>query len=191
MNLPAHLHHYSFAEYLDLEAASNVKHEFLQGEIYGMAGGSPQHAALTLAVGAALLDRLRGGPCRTFSSDLRIRVPETGLATYPDVAVVCGPWASDPQSASTITNPKLVVEVLSKSTQDYDLGEKFEHYRRIPSLEAVLFVWQTEVRMELRSRQADGSWVTTVHPPGDTVNIGALKCSLDIDEIYRDASPVV
>ena len=88
MSASAHHHRYTFAEYLDLEGAINVKHAFLDGEIYAMAGGTPRHAALTLAVGAALHAALRGGPCRAFSSDLRVRVTATGLATYPDVAVV-------------------------------------------------------------------------------------------------------
>jgi Uma2 family endonuclease len=143
-------HAHTFAEYLALEATSNVKHEYLDGDIYAMAGGAPQHAALTLAVAAALLNALRAGPCRAFSSDLRIRVLATGFAAYPDVAVVCGPVEVDPDSNATVTNPALLVEVLSTSTQIFDLGEKFEHYQRIPSLRAVLFLWL------LPRRLADG-----------------------------------
>ncbi|HEY7375387.1 MAG TPA: Uma2 family endonuclease [Polyangia bacterium] len=189
MGAPAHLHGYTFKEYLDLESASNVKHEFLDGEIYAMAGGSPRHAALTLAVGGALLAQLRGGPCRAFSSDLRIRVAETGLATYPDVTVVCGPLTADPDSEATVTNPKVIVEVLSPSTKDYDLGEKFEHYRKIPSLQAVLYVWQTETRIESRTRGADGSWASRESRAGGTVAIDAIGCALTVDDVYRDASP--
>ncbi len=189
MGAPAHLHGYTFREYLDLEAASNVKHEFLDGEIYAMAGGTPRHAALTLAVGGALLAQLRGGPCRAFSSDLRIRVRETGLATYPDVAVVCGPLEPDPDSEATVTNPKVIVEVLSPSTKDYDLGEKFEHYRKIPALEAVLYVWQTEARIESRTRAPDGTWAAREWSAGDTVAVNAIGCKLSVDDVYRDASP--
>jgi Uma2 family endonuclease len=188
MGAPAHLHGYSFKEYLDLEGASNVKHEFLDGEIYAMAGGTPRHAALTLAVGGTLLAQLRGGPCRAFSSDLRIRVPATGLVTYPDVAVVCGPLETDPASDATVTNPAVIVEVLSGSTKDYDLGEKFEHYRQLRSLQAVLYVWQTEVRIESRVRMPDGSWESHGALAGGTVAIEAIRCSLTVDEIYRDAS---
>lgn len=187
MSAPAHLHGYTFDDYLDLESASNVKHEYLEGEIYAMAGGTPRHAALTLAVGGALLGQLRGGPCRAFSSDLRILVSATGLATYPDVAIVCGPLETAPRSEATITNPKVLVEVLSRSTQDYDLGEKFDHYRRIPSLEAVLLVWQDEVRMELRTRESDGAWSSTTFRSGDTVRIEAIACSLGVDAVFADA----
>jgi len=187
MRPPAHLHGYSFKEYLDLESASNVKHEFLDGEIYAMAGRTPRHAALTLAVGGALLAQLRGGPCRAFSSDLRVRVPETGLATYPDVTV-CGPLEADPASDATVTNPKVIVEVLSPSTKDYDLGEKFEHYRKLASLEAVLYVSQTDARIESRTRRPDGTWATQEARAGDTVAIDAIRCTLNVDDVYRDAS---
>ena len=188
MSTPAHLHGYTFAEYLELEDVSNVKHEFLEGEIYGMAGGNPRHAALSLAVGATLLMQLRGGHCRAFSSDLRVRVLETCLATYPDVTVVCGPLEHDPESNTTVTNPRVLVEVLSRSTEAYDLGEKFEHYARIPSLAAVLYVWQTEDRIEMRRREPDGTWSSSVFRAGDTVAIEAIGCSLRVDDVYQDAA---
>jgi Uma2 family endonuclease len=112
-------------------------------------------------------------------------VRATGLATYPDVAVVCGPLEADPDSDATVTNPKVLVEVLSPSTKDYDLGEKFEHYRRIPSLQAVVFVWQDEARIELRSRRQDegggDAWTAARHGSGDTVRIDAIACVLGVD----------
>jgi|SRR5688572_14598285 Uma2 family endonuclease len=190
MSAPAHLHGYTFDEYLDLESSSNVKHEYLEGEIYAMAGGTPRHAALTLAVAGALLTKLRGGPCRAFSSDLRVLVSATGLATYPDVTVVCGPLETDSRSEATVTNPKFLVEVLSRGTADYDRGEKFDHYCRIPTLSAVLFVWQDELRMELRSREPDGAWSSTEYRAGCLVPLDALGCDLSVDDVYRDASPV-
>lgn len=189
MTAPAPLHRYTFGEYLDLEAGSNVKHEYLKGEIYAMAGRTPRHAALTLTVGAALHAGLRGGPCRAFSSDLRIRVTETGLATYPDVAVVRGPLETDPDSDDTVTNPRLIVEVLSSSTEDYDRGEKFENYRRVSSLQAVVYVWQTEPRIEVRRRAGEGGdWVSTRYLIGATVPLESIGCALDVDEVYRDAA---
>jgi Uma2 family endonuclease len=189
MGAPSHLHGYSFREYLDLEAVSNVKHEYLEGDIYAMAGGTPRHAALTLAVGGALLAQLRGGPCRAFGPDLRIRIRATGLATYPDVAVVCGPIEPDPDSEVTVANPRVLVEILSGSTERYDLGEKFEHYRRMPSLHAVLYVWQDEQRMELRARQADDTWGSQMFGAGDTVPLSTIGCALLVDDVYRDVAP--
>src|SRR5262249_18055604 len=119
-------------DYLAHEEASNVKHEYLDGEIYGMAGGTPEHAALaavvTVAIGAAAGDGI------VYSSDLRIRILASGLATYPDVTLVCGPPVPDPESRSTVLNPTLVVEVLSDSTEEYDRNEKLASYQTIPSL---------------------------------------------------------
>jgi Uma2 family endonuclease len=101
-----------------------------------MGGGTPQHAALAVAVRAALLAQTRGGPCRVHSSGLRVPALATGLTTYPDVTVVCGPYESDPQDKNTIVNPGLLVEITSESTEEYGRGEKLESYRRIPALDA-------------------------------------------------------
>jgi Uma2 family endonuclease len=164
-----------------------VRHEFLEGEIYAMAGGSPLHAALAMAVGARFVDALRGGPCRVFSSDLRVRVPQTGLVTYPDVTVVCGEVKGDPGSSETVINPLAVVEVLSDSTMDYDLGEKFEHYKRLDTLKAVVYLWQTERRIEARQRDAGGAWAAAAYGAGEVAHIEALGCGLDVDAVYGDA----
>jgi len=186
MSTPAGLHRYTWADYIALEEASNVKHEFLAGEIYGMAGGTPEHAALSVAVAAALLAQLRGGPCRVYSSDLRVRVQATGLATYPDVTVVCDEPARDPESRTTIVNPRVVVEVLSDSTIDYDRGEKLTHFKQIPSLDAVIHVWHTKPQIEVHQRVGAG-WSVTEAGPGGRVNLDGLGCTLSVDDVYRDA----
>jgi len=187
MSTVARLHDYTYADYLALEAASNVKHEFLAGEIYGMAGGTPEHAALSVAVSAALLGQLRGGPCRVFSSDLRIRVLATGLATYPDVTVVCGPAELDPESPTTVVNPRLIVEVLSDSTMEYDRGEKVAHYRQIPSLASVVLVWHTQRRFDVWSRDAAGEWSESSFVAAESAPLPGVGCTLVVDEVYRDA----
>ena len=167
---PAPRHSYTYREYLALEEASNVKHEFLNGEIYGMAGGTLEHAALAASVVSALLVSLRGSPCRVYTADLRVRVLKTGLATYPDAAVVCGETQKDPQSDATITNPKLLVQVLSESTAAYDRGEKLEHYKQIPSLQAVVLASQTSRRIELHAR-TDTGFGTTVFTDDDMLTL--------------------
>ena len=187
MVTPAVLHRYSFADYLALEEASNTKHEFLNGEIYAMAGGTPEHAALAVATSATLLAQLRGGPCRVFSSDLRVRVLATGLATYPDVTVVCGPMERDPEGAETATNPRLVVEVSSKSTEAYDRGEKLDHYRRIPSLQAVVLISHRNPEIEVWERAADGEWRPRTFLAGQTAELEAMRLRLAVDEIYAAA----
>jgi Uma2 family endonuclease len=186
MATPAALHRHSFADYLALEEASNTKHEFLNGEIYGMAGGTPEHAALSVAVSSALLSQLRGGPCRVYSSDLRVRVLATGLATYPDVTVVCGELERDPESPTTVVNPRVVVEVLSDGTEAYDRGEKLEHYRKIPSLAAVVLVSHRAPAIEVWERTPDGGWRRREAGAGQSAEIEALPARLVVDEIYRE-----
>jgi len=177
-------HHFTYAEYLALEAVSNVKHEFLDGEVYAMAGGTPTHAKLSAAVGGLLYQQLRGGTCRVYSSDLRVRVLATGLATYPDVTIVCGDLATDPENEDTAVNPCVVVEVLSNSTERFDRGEKLQHYRQIPSLGAVVLVWQREPRIEVWSRAADG-WMARASGDGETAVIPVIDCALAVDDVYR------
>jgi Uma2 family endonuclease len=186
MAIPAPRHHYSFADYLAVEAMSVVRHEFLNGAIYAMAGGSALHAALAMAAGARLLDALRGGPCRVFSSDLRVRVRPTGLATYPDVTVVCGDVSSDPDSRETVANPLVVVEVLSDSTADYDRTEKLQHYQEISSLQAVLLVDHRTTGVDLWQRD-EAAWRSQHFGAGEVVPITAIRCSVSVDEIYAAA----
>jgi len=185
MSVSHRLHRYSFRDYLGVEEVSAVKHEFLDGEIYAMAGGSVLHAVLSASALAALHAQLKGR-CRVFSSDLRIRVMATGLASYPDVTLVCGPVETDPESVDTVVNPTLVVEVLSPGTMDYDLGEKLEHYRRIPSLTAVVYIWQDKRQIEVRERR-DGAWATVAAGAGAEVSIESLACRFDVDNLYADA----
>ena len=185
MSVSVRHHRHSFKDYLAVEEVSTVKHEYLDGEIYAMAGGSVLHAALSAATLAALHRQL-AGRCRVFSSDLRVRVRATGLASYPDVTVVCGAAETDPESADTVVSPTLVVEVLSPGTMEYDLGEKFDHYRQIPSLGAVLYVWQDKRQVEVRER-AGGDWKTTTVGAGGTASISSIGCALDADALYEDA----
>lgn len=179
--------HYTFREYLAHEAASNTKHEYLDGQIYAMAGGTPEHSALIASVTTHLSNSVRGGTCRVHMADLRIRVAETGLATYPDVTVVCGPWERDPDDVHTIVNPTVIVEVLSPSTEAYDRGEKLEHYKRIPTLRACLLVAHDRREIEIWSRTDSGPWTRALTTPGATVVVDALNARLDVDTVYEDA----
>ena len=189
MAAPATLHRHSYADYLALEDASNTKHEFLDGEIYGMADGTPEHAALSVAVSSALLAQVRGGPCRIFSSDLRVRVLTTGLATYPDVTVVCGELERDPESPTTVVNPRAVVEVLSDGTEAYDRGQKLDHYRQIPSLAAVVLVSHRTPTIEVWERGPDSAWRRREFGPGQAADIQALPARLLVDEVYLGSEP--
>jgi len=149
------LHRYTYQDYVSLEEESSTRHEFLAGEIVAMAGGTPEHAAMAAEVIGQLREQIRGGSCRVFTSDLGIRVKATGLATYPDASVVCGPTERDPNKKTNVTNPRIIVEVTSDSTEDYDHGEKLTHYKQVPSLEAVVIVSHREARVDVWSRAID------------------------------------
>jgi Uma2 family endonuclease len=179
------IHHHTYEAYLEHESGSNVKHEFLDGEIYAMAGGSRQHAALAVAVSSALHRQLQGKPCVVYSSDLKVRVMATSLATYPDVTVICGPPEEDPASRQVVVNPTLVVEVTSPGTEEWDRGEKLDHYRKIPTLAGCLLVSHRERRLEILQRGSDGAWTRRSAGPGETLLLPFLDCALAVDEIYR------
>lgn len=158
MPLPHTRHHYTYEEYLAYERDSELKHEFEAGEIFAMAGGSPRHSALASRISAAL-EKSRSSECTAFQSDMRLRVLATGKATYPDVSMVCGSIELDPadRSGTTITNPILLVEVLSPSTEEVDRGSKWRDYQLIPSLQEYVLVSQ-EPRIEVYRRLPSGSW---------------------------------
>lgn len=177
---------YTLADYLAVEEMSAVRHEYLDGEIFAMAGGTPEHAALAAAVVVLLGGKLRGD-CRPYSADLRIRVAATGLATYADASVICGKPMRDPASPTHVTNPCIVVEVLSPSTADYDRGEKREHYQRIPTLHDYVLVAQDAKSVEVFSRRSDGSWDHEVKGPGETVVLSTSNVSFDVDALYAAA----
>jgi Uma2 family endonuclease len=176
---------YSFAEYLLLEEGSTVRHEFVDGLILAMAGGTPEHAALAAAVITRLSAGLVDRPCRVFSSDLRLRVLETGLATYPDAAVVCGRLETDPDSALTVTNPVVVVEVTSPSTERYDRAEKLDHYKRIRSLREVVLVAHDRVEVEVHRRDGE-RWTVHRYGPDQRAELASIGVTFPVAPLYVD-----
>ena len=186
MGYPAPSTRMSYVEYLAAEASSDVRHEFLKGEVWEMSGGTPEHAALAMAVGGELRAALRGKPCRIYSSDLRIRILETGLSTYPDVAVVCGQLATDVEDEHAALNPVVLVEILSPTTEGYDRGAKAAHYRRIPSLREYVLVSQSEPRIEVHRRTESGRWELFDARPGETIELASLGVRLDVSAVYAN-----
>jgi Uma2 family endonuclease len=176
--------HYSHAEYLALEDESSIRHEYLDGEIYAMAGGSPDHAALAATVISLIRNQLPPG-CRVFTSDLRIQVPATGLSTYPDTAVVCGRTQRAADDPLAVVNPVLLVEVTSSSTEDYDRGEKLRHYKTLPSVREVLIVSHRGARLTLHRREP-GGWTELAAESGGTIEISSLGARLAVDDVYRE-----
>lgn len=174
--------HYTYEEYLSTLEMSEVKLEYCDGVIYAMAGGTPAHAALSGATLAVLRDALRG-KCVVYTSDLRVRIEATGLSTFPDVSVVCGPVQVSSIDRNVATNPSILVEVTSRSTEDYDRGDKLNHYQQLPSLMAVLFVSHKEPRITLIERRAR-AWEEREFRAGDIVTIADPSCSLGVNDLY-------
>jgi Uma2 family endonuclease len=171
---------------LVLEAQGQQRHEFLDGHVFAMAGGTPEHGALAAAFIRELGIALRGKPCRVFSSDVRVRVTETGLTTYPDASVVCGRLETHAEDKDAIVNPVLLVEVLSDSTEGYDRGAKVAHYRRIPSLREYVLVSQNEPCIEVYRRNEHGRFELFEAGPNQSVELTSVGVRLDSSSIYEN-----
>jgi Uma2 family endonuclease len=177
----------SYGAYVAREATSELRHEFIDGEVFAMAGGTPEHSALIAAVTMALAG-LRGGPSRAFVTEVRtrIRADEHGpdVGTYPDIAVVCGSVVRDAEDPIAIVNPKVIIEVLSNSTEAYDRHGKFEHYKRLASLEDCVLVAQHEARIEHYGKRG-GAWLPSeASGLGRRVSVPSIRVTFDVDEIY-------
>lgn len=176
----------SYAEYLERERDAELKHEYRDGFAHAMAGGSPEHARLAARLIVQLSAGLAGRPCEVFSSDLRVRNVETGRSSYPDVSVVCGRIERAPDDDQAATNPQIIIEVLSDSTEVHDRGDKWRDYRRLPSLRAYVLVSQTEPLVEVYRRAGD-LWQYEAAGPGQRLRLGDedLSLELDVDQLYR------
>ena len=182
--VPQSHHDYSFADYLTLERDSEIKHEFDAGEILAMAGGTARHNALAANIVIAL-GTTRAPGCTVFQSDMRVRVVATGRAMYPDASLVCGTIEYDPEDAAhtTITNPVLIIEVLSVTTEKGDRGNKWLHYQRIPALQEYVLVSQYS-RVEIFRRKPSGTWEYFEAEEG-SVRL-ATGPTLDFSMLYTD-----
>jgi len=172
-------------EYLALDRENSTKSEFINGEMRATAGGSLRHSALAVRCGVQLNGKLEGRGCTVFSSDARVRVPSTGAYVYPDISVVCGPIVTVENTVDILTNPMLIVEVLSPSTEDCDLNGKFALYREIESVKGYLLIHSKKIATEHFSRQPDNSWIYRETKNLDcAVAIPALEISLSLDTLY-------
>jgi len=174
-----------YEAYLAREATSPTKHEYLRGQAWAMAGGTIEHARLQGAVIRELSIGLRGRPCVVLTSDARVRVDATDRTTYPDASVVCGPRESSPVDRHALTNPTVLVAVLSPETERDDRGEKFAHYRHLASLVEYVLVSQSERRIEVFRRTPEG-WILTDAVAGQSMHLRSIDVTLDVDAIYFD-----
>lgn len=172
-------------EYLELERAGDMKCEYFNGEIFAMAGASLQHNRITRNLTIALGNQVRGGPCEIFASEQRVKVDPTGLYTYPDLVVACGELQFEDRHLDTLLNPKVIIEVLSTSTAEYDRGEKFAQYRRLDSLQEYLLVSQDRCRVERYVRKGNDWMLTEFSDPEIPLPLESLGCVIRLPEIYE------
>jgi Uma2 family endonuclease len=178
--------HYSLDDYFAIETDSPIKHEYYRGEVFAMAGASVAHNHITANLLALLRNGLRGGACNAFGSDLRVCTP-SGLYTYPDVVVICGPVALVEERPDTAVNPTVLVEVLSDATCDYDRGEKFTLYKTIPTFKEYVLIEQSQVLVEHHQRGQRGAWRSRTHKRLDAgLRLSSVHLELALNEIYRE-----
>ncbi|HEX8476646.1 MAG TPA: Uma2 family endonuclease [Pyrinomonadaceae bacterium] len=180
--------YFTAEEYLALEREAEYKSEYFNGEIFAMTGASRRHNLIAANVLVALHPQLKGRPCEVYTSDMRVKVSPTGLYTYPDVVVACEKPMFDDEYTDTLLNPTVIVEVLSKSTEGYDRGRKFEQYRKLVSLSEYLLIAQDKYHVEHYVRQPDNQWLLSeTDNPQDIVNLPSIDCRLALSDIYDKA----
>jgi Uma2 family endonuclease len=175
----------SYADYLALERSTDLRHEWVDGVAYAMAGGSPAHSLLCSRILVELARILGEGPCNAYTSDLKIRPRKIRFASYADVTVVCGEVESHEDDPNAILNPTVLVEVLSDSTETWDRTGKFKRYRKLETLRDYVLVSQHERSIEVYSRGASGVWELREAGEGESAPLSAFPDGLDVDRVYR------
>ena len=175
-------------QFLENERTAEYKSEYYRGETFAMAGGSPRHARLAMRVSRPIMNRLDGRDCDAYSSDLMVLTGTDGLYTYPDVTIVCGPLVTAPDEPDLVMNPKVIVEVLSKSTETQNRGFKFQQYKQIETLKQYILVSQTEPLIESFFRDSSGAWTGYGEAKGleATLLIKCFGIEVTLNDICRD-----
>lgn len=171
--------------YLRFERNSPEKHEYYQGQVYAMAGATRNHIRIVGNVFASLHRQLLARPCEIYMTDMRVKVNDSGLYTYPDIAIVCGQAQFVDHTQDTLMNPTVLIEVLSPSTENYDRGSKFELYQALDSFKEYLLVAQDRARIEHYTRQSDGKWLLHDVKAMDAVlELTSIGCTLALADVY-------
>ncbi|HEY0969717.1 MAG TPA: Uma2 family endonuclease [Gemmatimonadales bacterium] len=172
-------------EYLALERAATEKSEYVNGQIHALSGASREHNLIATNLIREIATQLRGRPCEAYGSDMRVKVPATGMYSYPDLVVACGEPRFEDEHVDTLLDPTLLVEILSPSTEAYDRGDKFAHYRRIESLREHVLVAQHRMLVERFTRQDDVWVLAAATDPDAVVELSSIGCTLRMREVYE------
>lgn len=177
---------YTLEEYFALEEAAQERHEYYQGYIYAMSGATPNHARIVLNVAGTLNSLLEGKPCEAFTSNLKVLARQINFASYPEVSVVCGKLEYAPRRKDTVTNPVLLVEVLSKSTRAYDRGVKFDRYMQISSFADYLLIEPDKIQVDYYHRLGPDTWLLHRYKDlSQNIELKSLDITLSLEQIYR------
>lgn len=173
-------------EYLELEREADYKSEYFQGEVFAMAGAERNHNRITANLSGEMYIFLKGKSCRSYNSDLKIHIPDNGVYTYPDLLVVCGKEQFVDDKTDTLLNPRIIVEVLSKSTGSYDRGEKFQLYRSIPSLEEYVLIDSQRIAAEVFRKSEQGFWslMSESYTLEGSIELASIGLTLPMRDIY-------
>jgi len=173
--------------YLAMERASDTKHEYYKGEVFAMSGASWEHNVIVKNINTLILPYLKGKPCDMFGSDLRIHVPENTLYTYPDFSIICGKPETNDEEKDTIVKPSAIIEVLSKSTKDYDRGSKFMLYRSINTLNEYITIDSLSISIEIYTRNSDNTWILSEFKQlHDSFVLSTIGLTLLLKDVYED-----
>ncbi len=172
-------------EYLELERKSEIRSEYIAGRMFAMSGASRRHGLIAGNLHGHIWTQLRGKDCETFASDMRVKVSPTGMYTYPDIVAVCGEARFEDQHTDTLLNPTVIVEVLSESTEAYDRGEKFAHYRRLETLREYVLVAQDKIRIEHFRREGEEWILSEVSGSDATLHLGSIDCHIEVAAVYE------
>ncbi len=174
------------AEYVEIERRSDIKHEYYQGEMFAMAGASRKHNIISSNIIRDLGNQLRQGPCRVFPSDMRVKIDRIRKYVYPDVSVVCNKDEFTDEEEDTITNPDLIIEILSDSTEAYDRGHKFAHYRKLTSLKEYVLISQDERKIEIFTKNESGYWLyAETDEDRFEIILKSVSCKLNLNDVYE------
>jgi Uma2 family endonuclease len=181
----------SAEEYLAMERVADHRSEYFAGEVFAMAGGSEQHITIVSNLTYLFVSQFKGRPCKVYSSDMKVRVKATGLFTYPDVVALCGEPVFNDLQRDVLLNPQVLIEVLSDSTEAYDRGKKFEHYRSIDTVTDYILVSQDRPKVESFTRRMGGTWLySTVVGIDSFLEIPSIECRLPLGDIYDKVTPL-
>jgi Uma2 family endonuclease len=175
---------YTAEQYLSLERSADHKSELVNGRIYSMSGASRRHNLIVLNIGSELRAQLRGRDCEAYVNDMRVKVRRTTMYTYPDVVALCDRPELEDGHGDTLLNPSVIIEVLSDSTEKYDRGEKFAHYRKLESLREYILVSQDKIRVEQYVRHGEHWVLSEISDPGDALRLESLGCEVALRDIY-------